>query len=370
MRPNPFKLERYLEKYEFKAKYIMGASDCESFQLNDILSKEELLILTSKRLGYSQAEGNILLRKEIANLSMRINPEEVVVCAPQEGIFLVLNSLLKAGDRTIVQVPCYQSLCEIPKALGSEVISWEPISQKDKWIWDIEFLKEKVDKHTRLIVINSPHNPTGFTFSRKEYNEILSIAEEFDCFVFSDEMYRLLEYNQQDRLPIGSDVYDKCVSLSGMSKTFGLGGLRIGWLSTQNYTILNRIVDIKDYTTISNNVLSEYVAMIALQKREQLLSRNKEIIRNNLGVLDSFFSKYQNAFTWLKPKAGSVAFVRINFCKTAKEFCEGLVNQKSVLLVPSTEFNYGNKHFRLGFGRKNLPEGLKLLEDYVLENKF
>jgi aspartate/methionine/tyrosine aminotransferase len=155
-----------------------------------------------------------------------------------------------------------------------------------------------------------------------------------------------------------------------MSKTFGLGGLRIGWLSMQNHTILNRIVDIKDYTTISNNVLGEYVALVALQKREQLLSRNKEIIRNNLGVLDSFFSKYQNAFTWLKPKAGSVAFVRINFCKTAKEFCEGLVNQKSVLLVPSTEFNYGNKHFRLGFGRKNLPEGLKLLEDYVLENKF
>jgi aspartate/methionine/tyrosine aminotransferase len=370
MRPNPFKLEKYLEKYEFKAKYILGASDCESFQLNDILSKKKRFLLDSKKLGYSQAKGNFFLRKEITKLSTCSKPEEVVVCAPQEGIFLVFNSLLKEGDRTIVQVPCYQSLCEIPKALGSEVIAWEPISQENNWKWEIEFLKEKVDKHTRLIVVNSPHNPTGFTFSRKEYNEILGIAEEFGCFVFSDEMYRLLEYNQQDRLPIGSDVYDNCVSLSGMSKTFGLGGLRIGWLGTKNQTILNRIMDIKDYTTISNNVLGEYVAMVALQKREKLLSRNRGIICNNLKVLDSFFSRYQSSFIWSKPKAGSVAFVKTIFSKTAEDFCEELVDQKSVLLVPRTEFNYGNNHFRLGFGRQNLPEGLKLLEDYVLENRF
>lgn len=370
MRPSPFKLERYLEKYEFKAKYVMGASDCETFQLNDILSEKDLFFLGSKSLGYSQAEGDVLLRREIANLSVRVKPEEIVVCAPQEGIFLVLNSLLRAGDQVIVQVPCYQSLCELPKALGSEIITWEPSSKKDNWTWNIDFLKENVNETTKLIIINSPHNPTGFTFNKKEYEEILSIAEKFDCFVFSDEMYRLLEYDKRDRLPIGSDVYQNCISLSGMSKTFGLGGLRIGWLSTQNHAILNKIIEFKDYTTISNNVLSEYVAMIALQKKEKLLNRNRRIIFNNLSILDSFFTSYKDTFTWLKPKAGSVAFVKTNFSRTAKDFCKDLVDQKSVLLVPSTEFNFGNSHFRLGFGRENLPEGLNLLEDYLKENKF
>jgi len=367
MRISPFMLERYLEKYEFAAKYILGASDCESFAVKEILSKEELDELSSLRLGYSPAQGNLRLRSEISSLFRATGPEDIVVCVPQEGIFLTMNALLEAGDKVIVQVPCYQSLCEMPTALGCEVHTWGPDPERDCWEWNIDFLRENADQQTKLIVINSPQNPTGQTFNKEEYREILDIARKNNCYLFSDEMYRLMEHDPEDRLPIGSDLYEKCISLSGMSKTFGLGGLRVGWLSTRAKGVLKRIVEFKSYTTISNNAIGEYVAKIALQKRESLLARNYNIIMRNLELLNSFFARHESLFGWFKPRAASIAFVHTKFSLGVEEFCEDLVKKKDVLLVPSTKFGYGNHHFRLGFGRKNMEEGLKLLEEYITE---
>jgi len=228
MRIQEFMLERYFAKYEFTAKYIMGASDCESFAVDEILSGKELLELHSLRLGYSEAQGNALLRKEIATLFRNVSQDEIVVAVPQESIFITMNALLNPGDRVIVQVPCYQSLCAVPRAVGTKVVTWAPLKTNDRWCWDLDFLKKNVDKSTKLIVVNSPQNPTGSLFTRAEYAEIIEIAKENDCYLLSDEMYRLLEYREEDRLPAGSDVYEKCISLSGLSKTFGLDGLRIG----------------------------------------------------------------------------------------------------------------------------------------------
>ncbi len=368
MRISTFELERYLELYEFSAKYILGASDCESFEVGEILSAEELSKLGSLRLGYSPAQGNPQLRKEISSLFQVATSDEIVVCAPQEGIFIAMNAVLEAGDKVVVQVPCYQSLCEIPKALGCDVLTWSPDTDENCWAWNVNFLRENVDPKTKLIVINSPQNPTGYTFKKEDYLEILDIAKQNECYVFSDEMYRLMEHNPQDRLPIGSDIYEKCISLSGMSKTFGLGGLRIGWLSTTSKDTLRRILEFKDYTTISNNPMGEYIANVALKKKDRLLARNHRIVIRNLELLGAFFDIHKNLFNCFTPKAASIAFVRIKSVLGAEAFCEGLVQKKEVLLVPSTKFGYGDNHFRLGFGRKNMPLGLKLLEDYIQED--
>jgi aspartate/methionine/tyrosine aminotransferase len=368
MHISPFRLERYLELYEFSAKYILGASDCESFEIREVLTNEELSELKKLRLGYSEAKGSLSLRKEISNLFQVTEPEHLVVCVPQEGIFITMNALLETEDRVIVQVPCYQSLCEMPKALGCRVLTWEPQTEKNRWVWNIDFLKRHVDRKTKLIVINSPQNPTGQTFDKNEYLEILDIAKQNECFVFSDEMYRLLEHDPHDRLPIGSDIYEKCVSLSGMSKTFGLGGLRVGWLSIRDKETLKRIIEFKDYTTISNNAIGEYIAKSALKKKDLLLSRNHEIVTNNLVLLDSFFAKHEELFGWFRPRAGSIAFVETKFNIGIDDFCADLVKKKDVLLVPSSKFGYGDHHFRLGFGRKNMKDGLALLEEYVEEN--
>ncbi len=364
MRIEEFKLERHLAKHEFTAKYVMGASDCESYALNEILSEKNLTDLNSLRLGYSESQGNSELRQEIASLSKTVNYKQIVVAAPQEGIFLTLNALLDPGDEVIVQVPCYQSLCAIPIAIGCKQINWEPSIVKKKWRWSIDFLRERVNKKTKLVVVNSPQNPTGALFTHKEFLDIIDVAKENGCFLLSDEMYRMMEYHEEDRLPIGSEVYEKCVSLSGLSKSFGLGGLRIGWLSVPEKEVLDRIIKLKDYTTLSNSPLSEFVALIALRKRKTLLKRNMGIVERNLKYLDDFFVRHAERFTWFRPDAGPVAFVKTNFAFN-ESFCNDLVNEKGVLATPGFTFGYGDNFFRLGFGRKNLPKALKAFEEFI-----
>jgi aspartate/methionine/tyrosine aminotransferase len=368
MKIDEFKLERYFAKHEFSSRYILCASDCESFKVKDLASEEELSELESLRLEYSESQGNSILRKEIAKLFQVVTPEEIIVSAPEEGIFITMNTLLDAGDNVIVQFPCYPALIELPKAIGCKAVTWMPEIIENRWRWDVSFLKENVNKDTKMVVINSPHNPTGHQFTEQEYREIIDIAKENDCIVFSDEMYRLLEHRKKDRLPIGSDVYEKCISLSGMSKTFGLGGLRIGWQSIREKALLEKIAKFKDYTTISNSALSEHVALFALRKKNLIISRNLRLIKSNLRLLDSFFARYPDKFVWFRPQAGSIALVKIKFKMDVEDFCEDVVNKKGVMLMPSTKFDYGNEYFRIGFGRKNMPEALRLLEEYVKEN--
>ncbi len=368
MQIDEFKLERYSAKHAANVRYVLGASDCESFAVSEVLSEKELSDLHSLRMGYSESQGNTLLRKEIASLFKNVDYSQIVIAVPQEGLFLALNALLKRGDKVIVQVPCYQSLCAISKAIGCEVVTWSPVTIKNQWHWDIEFLKDKIDKITKLVIINSPHNPTGHLFTKNEYEEIINLAKENNCYVLSDEMYRMLEYQQKNQLPTGSDIYDKCISLSGISKTFGLGGLRIGWLSIREEALLKKVLQLKDYTTLSNSPISEYIALAALRKKDQILNRNMNIIQANLKLLDEFFVRHTDKFSWLKPKAGPVAFVKTKFEKNIEKFCNNLIDQKGVLLMPGTMFDYGHHYFRIGFGRKTLPDALTLFEEYINKN--
>jgi aspartate/methionine/tyrosine aminotransferase len=364
-----FKLERYFEKHEFNVKYILCASDCEPLAIGEVLATEEMRTLQSLKLSYAEAQGTPDLRKEAATLFEATSPEELVVCVPEEGIFITMNALLNLGEKVIVQTPCYQALSEVPKAIGCEVVKWLPDPKSTHaWRWDINFLKENVNEHTKMIIVNSPHNPTGHLFTKREYGEIIEIAKNNNCLMFSDEMYRTLEQESQDRLPSGTDLYEKCISLSGVSKTLGLGGLRIGWLAIKEKALRDKILRFKDYTTISSNVPGQYIAKVALTKRENILSRNRHIIRNNLGLLDSFFKRHPNTFEWIKPNAGSTAFVKINITQSVEDFCEDVIRKKSVMLMPSTKFDYGCGHLRLGFGRKNLPEALGLFDEYLNDN--
>lgn len=397
MKLDEFKLERYFAKYEFNALHILCASDCETFSLDELLPanknsrRTELSKLLGLSLGYTESQGNPELRNEISKLFTKTKPQDIVVCTPQEGIFLVMNVLLSPGDKILVQYPCYQSLFEVAKAIGCEVINWKPDKNSSQWRWDMDFLKSNA-RNAKLIVINSPHNPTGHLFSKKEYTEIMHIAKQNRCYVFSDEMYRLLEHNAKARLPAGSDVYKKCISLSGLSKAFGLPGLRIGWLSIRDKDVMSKVLSFKDYTTICSSALSEHAALLALKNKDRIILRNLNIIKYNMKLLDSFFSRHNTRFSWVRPKAGPVALVKIDFSNlklhknyqhnfhknshsfNSHEFCDEIIKRAGVMLLPSTVYTvYGyddflnDSYFRIGFGRKNMPEALKAFENY-LEN--
>ena len=367
MKVTPFKLERYFDKYEFSAPYLLSSSDCEPLLLNELLAladekgKHEWDIL---KLGYTESQGDPNLRNEIAKLYSTIAPEDILALVPEEGIFIAMNVLLDKGDHVITTFPGYQSLYQVAIDIGCRVSKWEPDSNLKFNVQDLESL---VTGKTKLIVINFPHNPTGQLISKMELDQIIAVARERDITIFSDEMYRFMEYDEKDRLPSVCDLYENAISLFGLSKTFGLPGLRIGWLSTRNKNYMRELVTFKDYTTICNNAPGEKLGTIALQNKDKLIQRSLGIIQANLLVLEDFAKRHKEWFIWKTPKAGSIAFPELRVKGTLMDFCQDLVKKKGIMLLPHDVYDYSRKHVRVGFGRKNLPEVLTVFEAYLNE---
>ena len=367
MKIAPFQLERYFNKYEFTTKYLLSCSDCEPLQLNEVLEMadpESLTLWQNLRLAYTESSGHPLLKEEIGKLYSYVYPKDINVMVPEEAIFIAMNCILEKGDHVITTFPGYQSLYEIANALGCEVSKWKP-DYDNEWNFDTEKLKSLIRKDTKLVVINFPHNPTGATISKQDFMEVMALCRKNNMLLFSDEMYRFLEYDPKDRLPSACDLYENAVSLFGMSKSFALPGLRIGWLSSKNKELMKQIAEFKDYTTICNNAPGEILSIIALRNKDQILKRNLKIIHNNLLLLESFFTKHKNLFEWNPPIAGPISFPKFKADTPIKEFCKRLVEEKETMLLPSSVYEFKGNYFRLGFARKDFGEGLEKLDEFI-----
>lgn len=366
MKINESKLERFFAVYEFSSPYLLCSSDCESFSMAELLGLEEGAEEEFKRmwLGYTESLGNPVLREEIASMYPDSGSDEVMVLAgAEEGIFLFMNALLQTGDHLIVQFPTYQSLYEIARGLGCNVTPWyqQPGS---RWELDIDAIRSFITAKTKGLVINFPANPTGAMISKQDLHKIVEIADTHGLYIFSDEVYRYLEYNESDRLPAMCDIYPKSVSLGVMSKSFGLPGLRIGWTVTQDKVLFDRMAAMKDYTTICCSGPSEFLSILALRHKDTILERNRRIVKSNLQILESFFDRQCERFEFIKPGGGPLAFPRLKFTEDADAFCMDLLEKTGVLLAPGSKFDYKKNHVRFGFGRKNMPDALNRLEEY------
>jgi aspartate/methionine/tyrosine aminotransferase len=230
---------------------------------------------------------------------------------------------------------------------------------------ELNKLESSLTDRTRMLVINFPHNPTGHTLTRGELEAIISLARKHDLYVFSDEMYRLLEPEPAIQLPAVCDIYEKGISLSGLSKAFALPGLRIGWLATQESALIGRWLAFKDYTTICNSAPSEILAMIALQNKARILRRSIDIVRENTALADRFFAQHQDRFAWFKPQASSVAFPKWLGAGPVEQFCTDVLDTQGVMIVPGSLFDFPGEHFRIGLGRKNLGEALERVSAFL-----
>lgn len=365
--PRPFKLERFFAPYEFKARYLLGSSDCQSMSIRELLALDSAAqdALLDQWLGYTETAGASDLRTEIAQLYTSIKADEVLVFAgAEEAIFVAMQTALTPGDQLIVHSPSYQSLYEIALARGCDVSFW-PAQEEDGWALDLDWLRDNLRPNTRLVVVNCPHNPTGYLMPAAQQQELIDLLQAHGIFLFSDEVYRGLEYNSADQVPAACDCYDRAMSLGVMSKTYGLAGLRIGWIATHDHSLIARMAAFKDYTTICNSAPSELLSIVALRQREKIVARNLAIIRRNLDLLDRFFADHAELFQWNRPHAGPIAFPRILFDKEIETFCIDLVERQGVMLVPGTCFFHGDKHFRIGFGRSNLPDALEAFAAYL-----
>ena len=367
MKITPFELERYFARYEFSARYLLSSSDCEALSQAEVLelADDELRELwQGLRLGYTESQGHPLLREAIAGLYPGLSPTEVRVAAPEEAIFLFMQALLEAGDHVVCTFPGYQSLFEIARMLGCEVSLWEP-HEAQGWRFDLQDLARLLRPDTRLVVVNFPHNPTGYLPPLADFQALLDLVGQRGIYLLSDEMYQFLPIEEGTILPAACGLYERAVSLSGLSKSFGLPGLRIGWLASHDQALLERVSLFKDYTTICNSAPSELLAISALRAREVILSGQLKRVRHNLALLDRFFAEFHGLFNWQRPGGGSIGFPRLLTEADTYVFCEQLVTETGIMLLPSRPFGYGDHHVRVGFGRQNMPEVLERFAGYL-----
>lgn len=371
MEIKPFQLERYFAQYEFSTRYLLSSSDCDGLPMRSLLEMADgecRKLWDDLHIGYTESLGHPLLRQEIAGLYRGISAEDVLVIVPEEGILIAMQCILKKGDHAICTFPGYQSLYQVAEAAGCKVTRWMP-EEENGWRFNPDFLESNLRENTRLIVFNFPHNPTGSLATQDDYRRILQIAREHDLYVFSDEMYRLLELDAADRLPSACEEYEKAVSLFGMSKTFGMAGARIGWLATRDRELYGKLAAYKDYTTICSSAPSEILSIIALRNREAIVERHLGRVRRNLGLLDEFFTEHADLFEWVRPRAGTIAFPRYKGTEGAYALCQRLVREAEIMLLPSTVYDYDDRHVRVGFGRENLTKGIIALNDFLEQSK-
>jgi aspartate/methionine/tyrosine aminotransferase len=364
----PFKLERYFAKYEFNTEFLLCSSDCEALSIADLLALEPGAVEKFKQtwLGYTESQGNLALRKEISKIYHAIQPEEILVhTGAEEAIFLFMHAALTSGDHVIVHSPCYQSLAEVAKGIGCVVTPWRA-REENNWALDLDELKSHLRPNTKAIIINTPHNPTGYLMPHADFESVNRFAQENNLLLFSDEVYRESEYDPETCLPAACDYGEHAVSLGVMSKTYGLAGLRIGWVATKNRRIYDDMASLKDYTTICNSAPSEFLAEVAVRNRAKLVERNLGIIKYNLAVMDDFFSSHADLFSWIRPRAGSMGFPKL-LEGDIDDFCDKVVHTVGVLLLPGTMYDDTGNHFRVGMGRKNLPQAVERLESFLAE---
>jgi aspartate/methionine/tyrosine aminotransferase len=371
----PFHTERFFAVHEFSARHLLCASDCESMTVDELLQMAGVpwQALGELRLGYTESPGALTLRERIADAYAGVAADQVIgLGAPEEGIFLAMHALLEPGDPVIVLSPCYDSLANVAEHLGCQVVRWslqeaaEPPDGPGGWQLDLTALEKLITQRTKLVIVNFPHNPTGYLPSQDEWRALVQIVTRAGAWLFSDEMYRGLEYVPEARLPSGCELYERAITLGGLSKTYGLPGLRTGWLVVQDRSLRDRILGWKDYTTICASAPSEALAEIALGAGEALARRSRRIILDNLALAEPFFARWQTVFRWNRPQAGSVAFAGLRG-RSAREFCGRLLAESGVLLLPGTGLGNDDGHVRFGFGRLGVPQALDQLEHYLGE---
>jgi aspartate/methionine/tyrosine aminotransferase len=358
-----FALERYFARWEFAVKHQLSASDIEPLTMSEVLAladPDSRARWDSLTLGYTESAGLPDLRAEIARTYSNLEARHVLVVAgAEEGILLAMLASLSSGEHAVVVTPAYQSLHAIPRASGASV-TMVPLLHERGWLLDVAEVERAITRHTRLIAINFPHNPTGSHIDENTMRRLAKLAADARVMLLSDEVYRGLEYLPGDTLPAAADLSETAVSLGVMSKAYALAGIRIGWLASRNEAWLDRVARLKDYTTICSSAPSEILALVALRAREQILSRSRSIVAANLEHANAFFAARQDVVDWVPPRAGSVAFPRL-LRGDAMDVSRRLAEHESVLLLPGSVFGADPAHFRLGLSRRDFPVAIERL---------
>jgi aspartate/methionine/tyrosine aminotransferase len=371
MEITPFATEQYYALYEFRAPHLLSVSDCETVSISELaqMAGADLAALGELTLGYTESQGRPELREAIAKGYEHISAEDVLVLnSPVEGIYLVMRALLEPDDEAIVLTPAYDALINLAEFASKRVHRWQLQPTNDSWTLDFDALAGLMSDRTRLVVVNFPHNPTGLLPAAADLERLVDVARDRRAWLFCDEMYRGLEFGPAPALPSAVDVYEKAVVLSGLSKSYGLPGLRAGWLVVRKERLRERLLNWKYYTSICPPAPTEHLALMALQAGPELIARNRQIIQENLALADDFFGRWPELLTWRRPQAGSVSLARINV-PDVRQYCHRLAREAGVVLLPGEFMGSPPGHVRFGFGRRSFGPALAHYEAHLRQSQ-
>lgn len=369
MKPEPFPLERFFARWEFTATHLLGSSDVEGMRMDELLAMadaESAALWRELRLGYTESLGLPPLRKEIARLYEGVSEAEVMTfTGAEEAIFAVFSVALGAGDHAVAPVPAYTSLLEVARSAGAEVTALPLRAEGGAWRLDLAELERAIRPSTRLVVWNFPHNPTGALPDQAWFDAAVKLVRDRGVRLFSDEVYRWMEHGGAQRLPAAVEVDRRAVSLGVMSKSFGLAGLRVGWIATHDRELLERVAAFKDYLSICSSAPSEVLALMALRAREQVLERSGRLFAAGRRAADAFFGTWAERFRWIPPRGGTLCFPEWLGGGTVEALADALVRETGVLIVPGSLFGLPGGNFRVGLGRAAAPEAFERFDGFL-----
>ena len=367
-----FKLERFFERWEFRARHHLTASDAQTMTVSELVAladDEQREAWASLALGYRETSGDPRLRAAIAQTYEHVEPDHVLCFAgAQEGIACAVQTLLEPGDHAVIVTPAYQAAESIALSLGS--VTGVALDPAAGWALDLAAVEAAITPHTRLLSVNFPNNPTGAVCSHEVFRALVELADEHGIVLLSDEVYRGIETDPGQTLPQAVDLSERAISLNVLSKAYGLPGLRVGWIACRDRALLARLAGRKHYGSICNAGPSEVLARIALHAGEQILARNRERVRANLVLFDAFFADHADRFAWEQPQGGCVAFPRYLGNEGADRFCAALLEREGVLLLPPALYDSEiaapfTDRFRIGVGRDDPSRALAALGRFL-----
>jgi aspartate/methionine/tyrosine aminotransferase len=367
-----FRLEEYLGEWEFKVRHHLTASDAQSITVEELLAlgtdadREGLMKLP---LSYIETWGTREPREAIARTHEKVDTDHVLAFAgAEEALFWTMQELVGPGEHAVVTVPCYQAMETVTVATGAEVSALVP-RREDGWALDLDALRSLLRPSTKLVAVNFPNNPTGYVPDEATFRELVSLCDERGIRLFSDEVYRGIEVDPARTITQAADLSETAVSLNVASKSYGLPGLRVGWLACRDRALLARLEKRKHYTSICNAAPAEYLAAVALRNREPIWARNRGIVAANRPLFDDFFARWADLFDWQPPVGGCVCFPRYKG-GDVEDFCDRLLDTEGVLVLPASMYyseiaDAPTDHFRVGIGRLGLEEGVAAFNRFL-----
>ena len=369
MHIEPFKVEIWMNEWENRCEYNLAETCVASITIDELLqisgrNSDDISELLPLKMNYGAIEGSTRLREAISSLYENQDIDNITVThGTIAANALVHKSLVSRGDRVVSIVPTYQQHYSIPTSIEADVQMLR-LRAEDAFLPDLDALRRLATPETKLIALTNPNNPTGALIERPMLEEISQIARDVGAYVLCDEVYRGTGQTGDGMTPSIVDVYEKGIATAGMSKAYSLAGLRVGWIVAPS-KVTEKVLIHRDYDTISVGKINDHIAAMALENKDRMLARSHKITRDNLAILDTWVID-QPKVSWVKPRAGTTAMLKVHVPMTSREFCVDLLEKTGVMLTPGDAFDMEG-YVRIGYSNNTeiLKAGLERLGGYL-----